>query len=119
MHGCHIHQLRPLPCTCWNDRLLLVATEAAVAQESRPEASHHVLTSLAAFQFAACRCGVQAEEVENAEAMAEEGLASAGKGPKPPAAGGAAGQPPCSCIAKCIYLLCICNICTACTYAIY
>lgn len=31
---------------------------------------------------------MQAEEVEDAEAMAEEGLLSAGKGPKPAAAGG-------------------------------
>lgn len=34
---------------------------------------------------------MQAEEVEHAEAMAEEGLLSAGKGPKPAAAGDAAG----------------------------
>ena len=38
---------------------------------------------------------MQAEEVEDAEAMAEEGLLSAGKGPKPTAAGDAAGLPHC------------------------
>ena len=42
---------------------------------------------------------VQAEEVEDAEAMAEEGLLSAGKGPKPAAAaGGAAG------LSHCLYI---------------
>ena len=44
---------------------------------------------------------VQAEEVEDAEAMAEEGLLSAGKGPKPAAAaGGAAGLSHCLYIAQ-------------------
>ncbi len=38
---------------------------------------------------------VQAEEVEDAEAMAEEGLLSAGKGPKPAAAEDAAGLSHC------------------------
>jgi hypothetical protein len=41
---------------------------------------------------------VQAEEVEDAEAMAEEGLLSAGKGPKPAAAGDAAG------LSHCLYI---------------
>ena len=91
-----------------------------MASTNHLEASHHVLTSLAAFQFAACWWGVQAEEVEDAEAMAEEGLASAGKGPKPPAAGGAAGQPLLHCkvyiyiyiyhLYVCVYLYSVCFI---------